>query len=165
MKTMVDHAHDFVLPAIHSQAIGVDATLGHGHDAAFLLKEGCRLVHAFDVIKACQLKDERFLFHKVSHEYVDQYVTQLDVALMNVGYLPKQPHLSQTKTASSLSCLQKLLKLLRVKGRLAVVLYPHNEEEMKTLSEWIENLDAEFDWVRISKRKGPVMYGIVKLAL
>lgn len=165
MKSMVAYAHDFVLPAIHAQAIGVDATLGHGHDAAFLLKSGCRMVHGFDVVDACEIKHDRLLFHQVSHEYVDQFVDSFDVALMNVGYLPKQPELSQTNTKTSLACLQQLLKGVRLKGRIAVVLYPHNLDEMRVLSTYIEGLDSRFDWVRFSKRKGPIVYGVVKLAL
>ena len=49
MKSMVDLSHEFLKPALHKQAICVDATLGQGKDTDFFLSQNVHKVYGFEI--------------------------------------------------------------------------------------------------------------------
>ena len=60
MKSVVEISHDFLKPALHKQAVCLDATMGNGKDTRFFLNQGVRKVIAFEI--------QQDIFEKTFHE-------------------------------------------------------------------------------------------------
>lgn len=135
MESMTELAHRFVLPALHKQAVCLDGTLGHGHDAAFFLAHQARQVFAYEIQPQlaartqARLDDPRLHVFLHSHARLEEDLqeTSLDAALFNFGYDPKNPSGIHTRTDSSLAAVLAAFALLRPKGRMALVFYSHEE--------------------------------------
>jgi reverse gyrase len=149
MKPMTDMAHAFLAPAIHKSALCVDATLGNGHDARFFLDRHAKCVHAFeiqeDVLRKTQesIQDARLICHLAGHEHMQDYVKQADAVIFNFGFCPGRQKDVMTRADTSLEAVQQALTLLRPKGRMALVFYPHDmgREEADVIMEYLKTLD------------------------
>ena len=96
MKRPLEMAHDFLAEVVTKEDIVVDATMGNGHDTLFLAKLA-KQVFAFDIQEQAFEKTQERL-HQAGlenaslilqgHETVDQYVSEVKVAIFNLGYLP-----------------------------------------------------------------------------
>ena len=139
MKSMVDLSHEFLKPVLHKQAICVDATLGQGKDTDFFLSQNVHKVYGFEIQKDVfestkeRLDDQRTCFYNVGHE-------QVDAILFNFGYFPKGDPKITTQSSSSVSAVRQALNLLKVKGRMALVMYPHDtgKEEAICVEEFLK---------------------------
>ncbi|MDU2065560.1 MAG: class I SAM-dependent methyltransferase [Sporomusaceae bacterium] len=133
----------------------VDATCGNGWDTLYLAQHSpdTAKIYAFDIqAQAVSATKERLiaagLDHKVtilldSHERIDQYVRSIDIALFNLGYLPKGGHELTTKAATTLQAVERILPLLQPGGMIALVAYPGHEEgqnEAIALKEFLSSL-------------------------
>ncbi len=149
MESITTLSHAFLKPVLHSQALCLDATLGYGHDAGFFLDQNVHQVFAYELQKALgqetkkRLDSSRLcLFeknHKTIHDDLAFLQGKLDAAIFNFGYDPKTKEMP-TQVNSSLKAVQATLALLRQKGRLALVFYPHpqGQEEKETILEWLK---------------------------
>lgn len=94
MKSMVDLSHEFLLPALHSQAICIDATLGHGKDATFFLEQGVHKVYGFEIQEEVGRETENKIHNSrlhvllKGHEHLDCIIEDIDAIIFNFGYCP-----------------------------------------------------------------------------
>ena len=142
---MVEISHDFLKDVCSEEAICVDATLGKARDTLFFLEHPIQKVYAFEVQKelieqAKSIQDPRLkLLHK-GHENIDEIEEDLDAILFNLGYCPGDQQGIKTQTKTTLLAIQKGIKKLKIKGRMAIVCYPHEEgkQEKKAILTWLE---------------------------
>ena len=147
MKSMVDLSHEFLKPVLHKQAICVDATLGQGKDTDFFLSQNVRIVYGFEIQRDVfestkeRLDDQRTCFYNVGHEHMEEYIhEEVDAIIFNFGYFPQGDHDITTQSSSSVSAVRQALNLLKVKGRMALVMYPHDKgkEEAICVEEFLK---------------------------
>lgn len=119
MKSMVDLSHEFLKPALHKQAICVDATLGQGKDTDFFLSQNVRIVYGFEIQRDVfestkeRLDDQRTCFYNVGHEHMEEYIhEEVDAILFNFGYFPKGDPKITTQSSSSVSAVRQALNLV-----------------------------------------------------
>lgn len=141
-------------------SVAVDATMGNGNDTLFLAKlvgkEG--VVFAFDIqqmaldntlnkIRNDNLQDHNINLIKDSHDNIDSYVDgHIDVAMFNLGYLPKGDHSIVTKATSTIKAIKSTLQLLKPKGLVSIIIYYGHEggvEERDQVLGFLENLPSE----------------------
>ena len=96
MLRPLEMAHRFLNEVITKEDVVVDATMGNGHDTAFLAERAGQ-VYAFDIQeqalvntreKLDQLGLQNVQLILDGHQHVDHYVTNLKAAIFNLGYLP-----------------------------------------------------------------------------
>lgn len=138
----------------------VDATCGNGHDSCFLadlcLQPDQGTLHCIDIQQTAIESARRRLaghldasrlsrvqFHHQSHETFPSTVLPGTASLIvyNLGYLPGSDKGLITKTASTLTSLERALELIQEGGMLSVTAYPghaggdeETEDVMKMLS-------------------------------
>lgn len=147
MKSMVDLSHEFIRPVLHKQAICIDATLGQGKDTDFFLSQNVHKVYGFEIQRDVfestkeRLKASRTCFFCVGHEHMEEYIhEEVDAIVFNFGYFPKGDPKITTQSSSSVSAVRQALNLLKVKGRMALVMYPHEsgQEEAKCMEQFLK---------------------------
>jgi len=148
-KEVIKQAHEFLAEIVRHGDIVVDATMGNGHDTAFLAGLGAE-VWAFDVQQqALEKTRERLLANSLQaklildgHENVDQYVSsKIKGAIFNLGYLPGSDKSVITRAETTLVALDKISKMLAENGRIAIVVYPKHaggQEEAEKVFEWVD---------------------------
>lgn len=131
---MVDLSHEFLKPVLHKQAICIDATLGQGKDTDFFLEHHVHQVYGFEIQKEVFEKTKTRLDRKdvslfcAGHEHMQEYIQKpVDAIIFNFGYYPKGDHKIKTQDKTSIQAVLQALRLLKVKGRMALVMYPHEE--------------------------------------
>lgn len=151
---MTELSHSFLAPALHRQAVCVDATLGRGKDARFFLDQGVRQVIAYEIQQetfqaACaSIQDSRFSPRLKSHDEMEQDLRDLtgkvDAVVFNFGYDPLCPGGLTTTVSSSVSAIVQAARLLRVRGRMALVFYPHEQgrKEKQQAMKQLEDMDG-----------------------
>lgn len=176
MKSIVEQSHDFLLPALHRQAICIDATLGHGKDTIFFLNQKTKLVYGFEIQEDVLIETIKKIDNKQfkgildSHENMDQYVqTEVDGIIFNFGYCPGMDNQVMTQAKTSLIAIKKALNLLKIKGRMALVFYPHKQgrQEAKLIEDYLMSLSSPVYYVekriQLNQRESPYLIGIEKL--
>ena len=161
----------------------LDCTVGNGNDTA-LLAELVGLtgkVYGFDIqeiaIENTQKKlEELDLFHRVvlikdSHEYISQYIDEgLDLAIYNLGYLPKGDKGIKTNGKSTLKSIIEVLKLINKNGIILITVYTGHEggeEEKNAVENFLSSLDQKiynvlkFDFIN-QVNNPPILYTIEK---
>ena len=148
MLSMVEYVHQRIL-TYPAGLIGVDMTMGNGHDT-LLLASHCKEVYAFDVqqeaIDATSLKVKDFNHvHLIldSHENFDQYVDKCDIAVFNLGYLPQFSHDITTVLSSTKIALEKAVS--KCTHVVFIVVYPGHKqgyEESLWIDEYVSSLDS-----------------------
>lgn len=153
MKSMSELAHEFLRPNLHPGAICIDATLGYGRDAEFFLNQKARRVYAYEVQPELARRTLNRLNHshltvfEHSHALMDKDLTALagtiDAIIFNFGFDPHTLSGICTQKDSSLAAMKQALDLLRHKGRLALVFYPHEQgrEEKEALMQELKDRD------------------------
>lgn len=175
MRSMVDESHLFLQPVLHRHAVCVDATLGHGKDTAFFLSQGVHKVFAFEIQESVfektiqSLNSPKVIGYCKGHETMDSVIFEsVDAMIFNFGYCPKEESLICTKADTSLMAIQKGLKLLKQKGRMALVLYPHPEgkQEAECIEKYVKSLSASsytvIQYRQLNHEDSPYLIGIEK---
>ena len=149
MLSMVEYVHQRIL-TYPSHLIGVDMTMGNGNDT-LLLASHCKEVYAFDVqqeaIESTSLKVKDYEHVKLildSHENFDQYVSGMDIAVFNLGYLPAFSHTITTVLSSTKIAIEKAVE--KCSYVVFVVVYPgHTQgyEESLWIDEYVSSLDSK----------------------
>jgi 16S rRNA C1402 N4-methylase RsmH len=141
----------------------VDATIGNGHDTAFLadLVGEKGKVFGFDIqeqaitktkerLKDLGLKNRVQLFLK-GHEHVketipERYIGKIRGAIFNLGYLPGSDKSVVTKPNTTIAALEQLLDIMAPEGIIVLVVYHGHEEgarERDCLLEYVKQLDQK----------------------
>lgn len=135
--------------------LACDMTAGNGNDSLFILDElKPKKLIAFDIQKKAKEsslkligKRENFDFILDSHENIDKYIKKdLDLAVYNLGYLPRSDKTITTLYQSTLKSLEKTLKLLRKNAKVYITVYPGHEEgriEAEKIEDFIKSLPAK----------------------
>ena len=159
MEKVLDFVRNIISKRIKESDVCVDATCGRGNDTLFLAKLA-KKVYAFDIQKEAinsskeLLKEyDNVVFINDSHENVNDYVTEeINVAMFNLGYLPKGDKNITTKSNTTISSIDKVIKKLEVKGIVSIVCYPGHPEgyrESMELLEYLRNINQkEYDIIR-----------------
>lgn len=134
-------AQQVMAAAIVPGARVIDATMGNGHDTAFLAElvgEG-GLVFAFDVqeaavektrerLRAAGLLERCRLFAK-GHEQVREEIHEaVDAVMFNLGWLPGGDKSVTTRWESTHQAVENCLALLKKGGVLTLCAYPGHPE-------------------------------------
>ncbi|MFA6074577.1 MAG: class I SAM-dependent methyltransferase [Negativicutes bacterium] len=121
----------------------VDATCGNGHDSEFLANNSLSSAQIFAmdiqeiaITNTLARLTERGLQNRItvihdSHVNLPQYVTAIDLAVFNLGYLPGGDHSLTTTAVTLMQTLEKLTGLLNCRGAIVIVAYPGHVEGMK----------------------------------
>ncbi|MGT2771684.1 tRNA (mnm(5)s(2)U34)-methyltransferase [Streptococcus marimammalium] len=154
MKSPIQLSHDFLAEILTHQSIAIDATMGNGYDTLFLAKHA-KEVYAFDIqeiaIKTTKAKLSQLNINRVhlildSHENIDNYVSEIDAAIFNLGYLPKADKTIITKPESTILALKKTFNILKVGGRVSIMVYYGHEGgqlEKEALEQFLKNLSQK----------------------
>lgn len=149
MLSMVEYVHQRIL-TYPSQLVGVDMTMGNGHDT-LLLASHCKKVYAFDVqqeaIDSTYLKVKDYDHVKLildSHENFDHYVDEVDIAVFNLGYLPLFSHTITTVLSSTQTAITKAVE--KCSHVVFIVVYPGHQqgyEESLWIDDYVSSLDSK----------------------
>ncbi len=140
----------------------LDATMGNGHDTAFLATQVSPggTVWALDVqsgaLEATQRRLEtatecRMELRLLAHERLQELDTgALKAAMFNLGYLPGSNHLTTTRPITTCAALDVVRDRLLPGGRCTVLAYighPGGMEEAQAVETWCQRLDpALWHW-------------------
>lgn len=150
-------AHEFLELNVREGDICIDCTAGRGKDTAFLcglVGESGRVValdiqpEAIESTKALIAEkgfEDRCEVYLDSHENVDKYAEEGSVTaiVFNFGWLPGGDHTKHTQTESSLTALEKCLRLLRFGGVMSLSIYYGRDtgfEEKDAILEFLAGL-------------------------
>ena len=133
--------------------VSCDMTCGRGNDTLFLSGLS-KKVYAFDIQKDAieSTKEKTKECNNValindSHSNVDKYVFEgIDVAMYNLGYLPKGDHHVTTNYLSTIDSIKKTTLKLNVKGIITIIIYPgHPEgyEESVKITEYLKTFNQK----------------------
>ena len=152
-------ATEYMERAIKAGDHVVDATMGNGHDTAFLAKLVGENGHvtAFDV-QADAVENTRVLLEAEGllgrvtlvhdgHEKMAQYVEgKIDAAMFNLGWLPGAADKTvTTQVDTTLEAVKTCIAMLRPGGVASVCVYPGHAEgdaERTALGELLSGLDV-----------------------
>jgi predicted methyltransferase len=145
-------AGDWITGAIGNGSIAIDATVGNGYDTLFLAHAvgSSGQVIGFDVQKAA-LKNASELLRFTGmidrvrlvlgcHSGIEDYLRNgrpIQVAMFNLGYLPRGDRSIVTRAATTLAAIDGLLRHLCSGGRITILSYrghsggPEEYEEIK----------------------------------
>lgn len=149
MKSMVEIGHSFLSPVLHRQAVCIDATFGQGKDTEYFVKRKIRRVYAFD-IQEHLIEKRRADFEDNVHLIVDSHANMaryvhesVDEIVFNFGYCPHGDRSITTLPQESVGAIKEGLHLLRIKGRMALIIYPHQfgKEESAAIEAFLSSID------------------------
>ncbi len=161
--------HYWIKDVITPNSIVLDATAGNGNDTYFLCRNA-QHVYAFDIqreskdntLERCS-KFDNLTFFLMSHDQISQKVSDpLDIAVFNLGYLPKSDMQIITKSESTLAALTQVLKLLKLGGKIYCACYTGHlggSQEHKDVLAWIIKNDLVYRSYQ-QKENGPILYEI-----
>ncbi len=155
--SLVTEAHQTVLKHQPKPIISLDATMGNGHDTLFLARHSDK-VYAFDIqalaIEATQkrlenskFKDKVTLIH-ASHDKLSDYIAnteKIDIAMFNLGYLPKADTTIITQSHSTLIALNAAILQLSSQGIISIIAYRGHaggQTETDAIEVWCQQLDS-----------------------
>ena len=175
MRSMVDLSHDFLSPSLHAGAICVDATLGHGKDTLFFLKQGVNKVIGFEIQEDVlnetihSIASHKLEAYCMGHERMDEVISkEVDAIVFNFGYCPGKDETITTQMETSLVAVQKALSFLKKKGRCALVFYPHEKgkREADSIEAYLSSLNPnEYSILKVdqlNRKNSPYFVGIEK---
>ena len=139
---------------INEESVVIDATCGNGNDTLYLALRANK-VYAFDIQQEAidntdKLLKENGIENVVlicdSHEKIDEYVSEcIDLAVYNLGYLPKGNKDITTNTDSTLTSLVKVLNKLNVSGLVCLTVYwghPEGKLEREAVLKYVSSLEG-----------------------
>ncbi|NLN65163.1 MAG: methyltransferase domain-containing protein [Clostridiaceae bacterium] len=167
LQQALKQSHEYARRIVQPGDTVVDATMGNGHDTAFLAsltgREG--KVYAFDIQKeAIENTKKRLLNEGLSetciliqdgHEKLGQYVHEpVKLVLFNLGYRPGGDHTLCTLGETTLQAVQAAFAKLTVCGMIILVIYHGGDsgfEERDYLLERLPQFDPQFAAVMVTQ--------------
>jgi hypothetical protein len=186
--SLVNTAHDLIRDILRPGDIAIDATVGNGHDTAFLAEQVglSGRVYGFDIQQAAVdstlekfrqsgLSDCLTLMH-ASHADMSEKIPfdvhgRIRVVMFNLGYLPGGDKSVITLTGSTLTALSAAGRILAVNGIITLLAYPgHQGGDLETdqVKIWCERLNPDQFSVRTiysteHKESAPRLFVISKI--
>jgi predicted methyltransferase len=157
---ITDDVKDIINDYIKEGMVAVDLTAGNGYDTLFLA-EGvgqAGMVYAFDIqniaivntttlIEKYQL-DGRVKVILDGHENISSYVDEeIDIAMINLGYLPRGNKTIITKPETTLRALENTIALLKKDGIMTILLYYGHEgglDEKEAVETYLHKLPSKY---------------------
>ncbi|MGZ5043911.1 MAG: class I SAM-dependent methyltransferase [Methylobacter sp.] len=187
--SLVNAAHDLIRDILRPGNIAIDATVGNGHDTAFLAEQvgASGRVYGFDIQQAAidstlekfrqtELSDcvELLL---ASHANMDEKIPadlhgKIQAIMFNLGYLPGGDKSVITLTDSTLAALTAASRILAVSGIITLLAYPGHQggdQETDQVKIWCERLNpAQFKvgtiYSTAHKESAPRLFVISKIS-
>ena len=158
----VEFQHHLWLDALESAKTIVDITCGNGHDTIYLLSH-CHEnshVYAIDIQEVAITRPKEKIVKELpqamkqvdfilgSHDRVIETlpVSNIDLMIGNLGYLPNADHQIMTKSTSTIKAISKGLAKLSVNGLCTIVAYPGTEtgrKEAEDLEYYIASINQK----------------------
>jgi 16S rRNA G1207 methylase RsmC len=166
MFRIVDFSHHTILENFKDGDTLVDMTCGNGNDTQFLEKHFPNSkIFAFDTqeeaIQNTKEKVENVTVIHDTHINIKTYVSEADMVLFNLGYLPGGDETITTNKNSTVKAIKESLDVLNKNGLIIIVIYiGHIEgyEESIYVDKFCNNLDNRFDvfqYKLINKKDAP----------
>lgn len=159
IKNATGLAKNIINNKLENGMIAVDATIGNGNDTLQLAigvgNNG--KVYGFDIQRLAientrqllinnNIKSRVQLIHD-SHEKLLEYIDEkIDLAIFNLGYLPKGDHSIITNSRSTIKAMESVLNNLNENGILIIVVYYGHEggkKEKEDVEIYLNNLDQK----------------------
>lgn len=154
--------------------VAVDMTLGNGNDLRKLFRTLGKesVFYGFDIQElSIQNTKDKFSESELSkinlildsHEYIDKYVKEnIDIAVYNLGYLPKGDKKIVTNYKKVINSLEVLLEMLNPNGSVFITFYPGHPsglEEAIHIKKYLSELNQkEFEIIKfdfINQKNNP----------
>lgn len=152
--------HELLSAYLRKGDIAIDATIGNGHDTAFLLEKVGKKghVYGFDIQASAiestrqQCTDAENLTlildnHAKLADYIPSHeVGKIKVCMFNLGYLPGGDKTLITRSESTLQALDAASEVLMVGGILSVLAYPGHpdgDQETAQVADWCGKLSPD----------------------
>lgn len=165
IPSILDFAHTLAAAGLEPGGLAIDATVGNGHDALFLVREvgsGGRVI-GFDIqAEALSATRERVRSHvpdasdrlrlvHAGHETMTSHleedrIGEVGAIMFNLGYLPGADHSVTTEPETTRRGLAASLDLLCPGGVITIVAYPGHEggeEEAEIVAAWGASLPED----------------------
>lgn len=177
LKSILPFSHDLLTRLILPGDTVIDATIGNGHDTAFLANLVGVNGHVFgfdiqqEAIEATkQLLTEKHAADQVtllreSHANMIELLpqqTEIKAAIFNLGYLPGGDKTITTLADSTIKAIEAALSLLTVGGIVILVIYhghPEGQTEKSAVLHYTEALPQEqfhvLEYRFINQRNNP----------
>ncbi|MGV3025845.1 tRNA (mnm(5)s(2)U34)-methyltransferase [Clostridium thermobutyricum] len=131
-------AQNIILNYVKNKNIGVDCTLGNGHDSDFL-KSNFKKVYSFDIQKSACEKYSNNNYDNVivinnSHSEIIKFIEEknVDAIMYNLGFLPGSSNKSITTTYdTTIKSIEEGLKILSPGGIMTICIYIGHDEGVK----------------------------------
>ena len=178
----VEFSHLLLSAHINKGDRVVDATCGNGFDTIFLSQMvGSKgKVYSFDIQKQA-IKNTKEKLRKNDyidrvnliedgHQNIDKYIKEeIKGMVFNLGYLPGTNKEITTKRNSTLSAVEKGLKLLAIGGIIVLVIYtghPGGKEELEAILDLSINMDqVQYNVLRynfLNQNSSPQVLAIIR---
>jgi len=173
-KFYLEHNYDFTGQTV------IDATVGNGHDTAWLLEKvsPAGRVIGFDIqaqaIESTREKLKNFdnleLFQDGHQNLLAYPYDDLACVLYNLGYLPKGDKNIATRSETTIESIRAASQLLKVGGVIMIIAYPGHEEgraEAQALESHLSTYpQREFQCWKVAfinqKNNPPILYCLEK---
>ena len=146
MLSMVEYVHER-MHTYENLEIGVDFTMGNGHDTKALI-ECCKEVYSFDIqeealIHTRELVGDKAHLIRDSHENFDRYVDTFDIGIFNLGYLPEGDHnITTTLDVTQRTLIKAVEHMKKVIFITCYIGHPQGEEEALWIDNYVSDLDT-----------------------
>lgn len=153
-KSIQNKVNQLIIENIKQNDLVIDATIGNGHDSAFILPlipKG--YLYGFDIqLQALEntkkiLKQLNYTLYNVSHEYMLEtlgFKNKISLIIFNLGYLPNSDKKIKTNYKSTIKAITDSIELLNNKGIILITVYPgHKEglEESIKINEFLKDIN------------------------
>ena len=163
LERILPYSRKLLQLAVKEGDIAIDATIGNGHDTAFLAKlvGESGHVYGFDIqelaiqntterIQKDNLSNQVTLIQK-SHSHVQNEVPnhlhgKVKGAIFNLGYLPGSDKTIVTVPSSTISAINQILDIMAPEGIIVVVIYHGHEGgefEKDALMDYVQNIPQD----------------------
>lgn len=163
LKPILPFARILLETAVSPGDLVVDATLGNGHDTAFLasLVGENGHVYGFDIqedavhqsqqrLTEMNIEERVTLFH-TGHEHIRECIPganygKITAAIFNLGYLPGGDKTVVTKPSTTIEAIEQLLSIMAPEGIIVLVIYhghPEGKTERDRLLDYVRTLDQK----------------------
>ena len=168
MLSMVEYVHERMHTYDNSE-IGVDFTMGNGHDTEALTK-CCKEVYSFDIQEEALSHTKELVGDQAhlicdSHENFDHYVDTFDIGIFNLGYLPEGDHsITTTLDVTQRTLIKAIEHMKKVIFVTCYVGHPQGKEEASWIDNYVSRLDThtfnESSFKMMNKKNAPYVIEI-----
>lgn len=157
LERILPFAKSLIDSHINHNSIVIDATCGNGNDTAYFAQHVPNgFVYGFDIQEQAILNTHKKIkdysnvkLIQSGHENAKLHIPaehhgHIDVAIFNLGYLPKGNKEIVTKPETTIMAINEIFDILSIEGIIILVIYHGHEEgkiEKEALLEFLQNFD------------------------